>query len=73
MADQPIYAASKRQAARRKLLNLLGRIQLESLSGLQQPWNANKSDLIDRAASDAQWDADEVRECVEKIFARAAP
>lgn len=56
-------------AARRKLLSILSRGQLEDLSTLESPHHAERQGLIDNIASN--WDEEGVREAITLLM-RAA-
>lgn len=58
-----------RDAARRKLLNILSRDAIEKLSGMERPWHANRSDLVEMVM--ARWDHDEVTAAIEDVLRRA--
>jgi hypothetical protein len=51
---------------RKKFLALLRRSVLEELSGLDQPWNADRAYLTECAVR--RWDQDEVREHIFKLL-----
>lgn len=69
MSDPFPGAIAKRNATRRKLLNLLPRNKLEEISGLERPWHANKSDLLDRAVNN--WDGDEMQALMNDLLRKA--
>lgn len=60
-------------AARRKLLSILGRAQLEELSQVEHPSRFTKTQLMALAAADKAWDLDEVHSHIERLFRVADP
>lgn len=63
--------SQKRFAARRKLLGILPRSDVESFSGLERPWAEGRKDLTERCV--VRWDSifGEVEEAVERVFKKA--
>jgi hypothetical protein len=62
-------AEMTKEQARRKLIHILPRNVLEDLSGLEQPWHSDRTNL--EAAALAKWDWDEVEIAIMKILERA--
>lgn len=62
---------NKRESARRKLLNILSREELERLSRDERPHMLTHKGLVDLGVK--KWDLQEVHDCVERIFRRADP
>lgn len=58
-------------AARRALLGMLPREELERLSQSARPHMRTKSELIALAVE--KWDLDEVHKAVQRVFRRADP
>lgn len=57
--------AKQKRAARHKLLNILPRAALESMSGHERPHMLTKTELI--ALATDRWDGEAVHEEIEKI------
>lgn len=60
-----------RESARKRLLSILVRNDLEELSGMEAPWHADRATLISHAL--ARWDAESVRRAIERIMKTAGP
>lgn len=60
---------SHRDAARRKLLSILSRDAIESLSGMERPWHANRKDLVEMIMG--RWDHDGVEGAIDCVLRRA--
>lgn len=56
----------RRNAARRKLLSNLPRSVVETLSGMERPWIASRSDLAEHAI--ARWDHEEVEAAIDRVL-----
>lgn len=71
LPEEVMVVTNRREAARRKLLNILSRADLEFLSLADRPHMKTHGELINLAVKN--WDLQEVHDCVERIFRRADP
>jgi hypothetical protein len=59
---------NKKDAARRKLLSILPRPVLQTMSRHERPWTLTKPQLL--TACIEQWDEEAVRDAVDKVLRR---
>lgn len=62
---------TRQEKARKQLLRLLSQSSLETLSGRDSPWHADKATLL--ADVLAKWPHDEIAEIIERLIEDAKP